>query len=174
MINKVMPDEYEMYKSGMSIPEVHKETGIPLSTLRFRFKRAGILRSRSEGVKAAHKNGKIKYVGNSNPRSINTKNKMREAKLKLSDEKAIGFSFKPNGYMEFTKGPFKGRSVHCVVMEKIIGRKLHKNEIVHHKDGNRSNNHPDNLELKTRSKHARDHRLKDTHKRKRNDKGQFI
>ena len=51
--------EYEMYESGKSIPEVSKETGIPLSTLRFRFYKAGILRSRSDAVRLAGKNGRL-------------------------------------------------------------------------------------------------------------------
>lgn len=38
-------------------------------------------------------------------------------------------------------------SEHRLVMEKKIGRYLHKKEVVHHIDGNRGNNHPDNLEL---------------------------
>jgi hypothetical protein len=36
---------------------------------------------------------------------------------------------------------------HRLVMEKKIGRYLTKDEVVHHKDKNKANNHPDNLEL---------------------------
>ena len=36
---------------------------------------------------------------------------------------------------------------HRHVMSKILGRKLRKGEIVHHKDGDRANNNPSNLEL---------------------------
>lgn len=46
---------------------------------------------------------------------------------------------------------------HRLIMEKILGRKLNFNEVVHHKDENKRNNSPDNLELKTRSKHSQDH-----------------
>jgi hypothetical protein len=35
------------------------------------------------------------------------------------------------------------------IMERKIGRKLKLNEIVHHKDGNNENNHPNNLQLVT-------------------------
>lgn len=41
----------------------------------------------------------------------------------------------------------KGRHTHRVVMEQVIGRPLRPGEVVHHRDGNRLNNSPDNLEL---------------------------
>jgi transposase len=48
------------------------------------------------------------------------------------------------------------------VMEKKLGRYLSNEEIVHHKDGNKMNNHPDNLEVFTRSTHAKYHRSFDS------------
>jgi hypothetical protein len=50
-----------------------------------------------------------------------------------------------------------GKHQHRVVMEKIIGRPLTSDEIVHHKDGNKRNNAPDNLEVMTRKEHIREH-----------------
>jgi hypothetical protein len=38
-----------------------------------------------------------------------------------------------------------------------LGRWLHSHEVVHHVDGDRANNDPDNLVVITRSKHAVDH-----------------
>lgn len=60
-----------------------------------------------------------------------------------------------------TKGYTKhhGRHEHRVIAEQKIGRKLHKGEIVHHIDGNKSNNHPDNLEVMTQSQHIRAHMI---------------
>jgi len=41
-------------------------------------------------------------------------------------------------------------------MEKILGRKLHPNERVHHLDGDKSNNNPENLMLfSTGSEHIK-------------------
>ena len=47
---------------------------------------------------------------------------------------------------------------HILVAEKKIGRLLDTStEVVHHKDGNRLNNDPDNLEVQTRQKHSKRH-----------------
>ena len=54
----------------------------------------------------------------------------------------------------------KRQLVHRKVMEENLGRKLESSEIVHHIDGNTLNNSLDNLELTTRSKHAKEHGLK--------------
>lgn len=50
-----------------------------------------------------------------------------------------------------------GRHEHRRVAEQILGRPLATNEIVHHKDGNKHNNSPDNLEVMTQSEHMKEH-----------------
>lgn len=47
-----------------------------------------------------------------------------------------------------------GRHQHRIIMEKKLGRKLIKGEIVHHIDHNKKNNHPDNLQVMTQSEHC--------------------
>lgn len=44
--------------------------------------------------------------------------------------------------------------LHRVLMENFIGRLLTPDEVVHHKDGDKSNNDISNLVLLTRSKHS--------------------
>ncbi|MCM3130977.1 MULTISPECIES: HNH endonuclease [unclassified Paenibacillus] len=46
---------------------------------------------------------------------------------------------------------------HIIVAEKILGRKLAPWENVHHKDRNKENNHPDNLEVLSASEHTKKH-----------------
>ncbi len=58
------------------------------------------------------------------------------------------------GYVE-TKGKQK---LHRLIMERKIGRELKPEEIVHHIDENKLNNHPDNLQLfSNKSEHTRFH-----------------
>lgn len=54
-----------------------------------------------------------------------------------------------------------GRCVdnHRLVAEQMLGRKLRRNEVVHHKNGDTTDDRPENLEVMTRSAHSRLHRL---------------
>lgn len=48
---------------------------------------------------------------------------------------------------------------HRLVGEKIVGRRLKKSEVVHHKNHDRGDNRRCNLEVVTRRRHSREHAL---------------
>lgn len=169
-----METEYKLYEDGCSITEISDLLGIPKSTIRFRLKKKGILRTRVEGVRLAAKKGKLGHMkGTKRHFSKEWKKNMSISRLRWAENNAKGFSLKPSGYLEITRGKNKGRGLHCVIMEEYLGRPLERGEIVHHVDGVRDNNEIENLELMTRSEHSRCHRLREGNLRKRDIKGRF-
>jgi hypothetical protein len=150
----------ELYVSGQSIPEVSAVTGIPRSTLRKRLLDAGVLRSRTEGVRNA--SGKGRLGGGMRGRVVlhseETIEKIRAHALARGELTAKGTGLH-NGYVRITRGQEVDRLEHDVIMEARLGRKLLPDEVVHHIDENRSNNDLNNLALMTRAAHTRLHRI---------------
>lgn len=69
---------------------------------------------------------------------------------------------KGRGYMVKIDDPnykYQYRPEHCVIMEEHLGRKLYKDEVVHHIDGDPFNNDLENLVNLTKSEHDRFHLL---------------
>ena len=67
--------------------------------------------------------------------------------------KTLKFPFLHKGYVVLGKVNGKRILEHIVIAEKVLGRRLKKGEMVHHINGNRSDNRNENLLICTRSYH---------------------
>lgn len=61
-----------------------------------------------------------------------------------------------SGYKIVSKMGKRLQYEHRVVAEQTLGRPLEADEVVHHRDGNRSNNDPSNLVVMKRAEHDKD------------------
>ena len=147
----------ERYRSGSSLPDLSRECGLPVSTLRLRLIQAGVqLRTRAEGIRMAGPKMSAQRKGKKRaPFTETHRQRIAEARRRAPTK---GIRLTSNGYLEFTRGPYKGRLVHDVVMEEHLGRRLMPGECVRHKDECKTNNDLGNLELTTHSEHTRHHR----------------
>ena len=59
---------------------------------------------------------------------------------------------------KFKKRDGKSVPAHIVIAEMYAGRKLEPNEVVHHKNGDKSDNRPENLQIMDRAEHTRLHK----------------
>lgn len=57
------------------------------------------------------------------------------------------------GYIFKMVSGHKYKPEHRLIAEKTLGRKLDKNEVVHHINGNKQDNRPENLQVMTRREH---------------------
>lgn len=66
----------------------------------------------------------------------------RGVPMRSPSQKSKRWSVTSHGYVKF------GRNyLHRIIAEGWLGRSLRQGEVVHHRDGNKLNNHPDNLEV---------------------------
>jgi hypothetical protein len=83
------------------------------------------------------------------------RNRARDTKVKV-DKTGYIYTYRPGS----TKKERTQVYEHRLVMEQMLGRELTEHETVHHKNGKRTDNRPENLELWS-SRHPRGQRVSD-------------
>lgn len=125
------------------ILQIQKERGVELSKIeKSSAHRANI----SKSLKSFHKKNPELYLGSKNP-------KWRGGFI--SDGHGRKLVYSPNHPNPSKCGIYVYE--YRLIMEKKLKRYLKKNEVVHHKDGDHTNNHMDNLQVMTQSEHASIH-----------------
>lgn len=143
-----------------SIPDIATEIGWPRSRVRQLLLTMNVkLRSRADGVRLSKRDGRgIGENVGKYERTPVIKARISAGRRLWGEKNARGFRVTTNGYVELTRGANKGRSIHDVIAEQLLGRPLRRDEVVHHVDHDRANNTPENLAVMTRSEHTRLHR----------------
>lgn len=79
----------------------------------------------------------------------------------IPEESRIGMTYTKSGYVYEFAGLDRSQNgyvqQHRLVMERAMGRRLESTEVVHHLNGDKSDNRLDNLEVLTSGEHSRLH-----------------
>jgi hypothetical protein len=134
-----------LYKNGMTPTELANHFNCGASTVSRRLKSLGILRTPKQSQRMTIEKGR----GGS---QIYKKKHGHGPCWKGGRKK------NPSGYIEVWMPEHPKSSggyvlEHRIVMERMIGRTLDKTEIIHHKNGIRDDNRPENLTIVSRNKH---------------------
>lgn len=133
-----------------SIRNIGAEIGASMGVVREHLKQRGIpIRSVSAGMREA---GRISENGRLGYKASNWRGGKRTTGQYIQVYAPDHPRTTKAGYM----------MEHRLIMEEKLGRYLEPDEVVHHIDGDKHNNHPDNLEVLTQKNHISEH-FKNSH-----------
>ena len=140
-VNVNLKELEERYNSGQSMKQIAKEMGFGMNTIVRRLNKIGITKRRT-----------VSYYNKVNGNSGQVKKGQRSIAWKGGTK--IEF-----GYLYIWINDRYVRT-HRYIVEKQLGRKLTRDEVVHHIDHNKTNNHLSNLKVMSKTDHARYHSKK--------------
>jgi len=153
-----------MYLGGKSYPEIALTVGVSAVQIGRIVRKHGAQRKLGEALRLSHARPETKAkLSKANRRPCPAQ--VRAAlKSVVGAEHPLwkgGLTITAGGYLQFTNSPgnghHAGRYLHQVIAEFKVGRPLRAGEHVHHRDEDKLNNHPDNIEVMKAEEHARLH-----------------
>jgi hypothetical protein len=114
---------------------------------------------RTKSSRGQVKGEPLRFINGHNSRLLSPDEQRRRCSFRNKD--ALRYTGSPYNYVKL-----KGRHIHRIVAEEMLGRSLTSKEVVHHKDGNKWNNAPENLEVMSQSQHVRIHLMERWHGKK--------
>ncbi len=133
----------ELYKKGNSLEDIHKIVGLATNTIRTRLRHEIKLRTLRESAKLASKTKQYHLNGNKHPR-------WKCGKV-LTKEGYVRLRYLGNRHYVYE---------HICVWEKTHNQKVPEGHIIHHLNGIRNDNRPENLVAVTRRDHEHNTLLK--------------
>jgi hypothetical protein len=165
-------DAVDMYIKTHSVRKTAEAFGVHHKTMSAFLKSQGVsVLSRNEAARYTWKNNKHPGIGKTGEQCPNygkkmsneTRAKMRPIWDSIGDQRRFARKKHNNGYI-LVYAPDNPNSdkhgfilEHRLVMESVIGRPLTKDEYVHHINGNKSDNRPENLMITNMREHAKIH-----------------